>query len=164
MDGPSCKGLYDVLILFQNFGWNKTFLIRKIFIPTIISFIQHPFVDWCSFLLLATIKISSNKHLIQLFIFIFACKPSSISLQSHPQDILCTSFQAWCRIQLFLTQICLKNGFMFRVSKNWSQNKNQYPRELGSKFDKTNIGIRISILIILCMPFSAKMDNLTFSE
>ena len=49
MNGPLCKGLYAVLILFQSFGWSKTFLIRKTLIATIIPFIQHSFVDWFSF-------------------------------------------------------------------------------------------------------------------
>ena len=49
----------------------------------------------------------------------------------------------------FLTQICLKKGFRFGISKNYSQNKSQYPRDLGLKFEKTNVEIKISILEIL---------------
>ena len=49
----------------------------------------------------------------------------------------------------FLTQICLKKGFRSGISKNYSQNKNQYPRDLGLKFEKTNVEIKISILEIL---------------
>ena len=37
----------------------------------------------------------------QLFIFIFASKPSSVSLQSYPQDGLCANVQAKWIIQLF---------------------------------------------------------------
>ena len=51
------KSLYVVFILFQGFGWSKTFLIIRILIATIIPFTQRSFVDWFSFLLLATIKI-----------------------------------------------------------------------------------------------------------
>ena len=45
MYGPLCKDLYEVLILFQSFGWSKKILIRKIMIATIIPFIQHSFAD-----------------------------------------------------------------------------------------------------------------------
>ena len=31
MDGPLCKSLYVVLILFQSFGWSKTFFDNKDF-------------------------------------------------------------------------------------------------------------------------------------
>ena len=70
-----------------------------------------------------------NKHLIQLFIFIFVFKPSSLSLQSHPEDILCTSFQAKWRIQLFQLKFAEK-------------------MDLGLEFQKTNLRIRTSILEI----------------
>ena len=49
----------------------------------------------------------------------------------------------------FSTKICLKNGFRFGISKNLFQNKNQYPKDLGLKFEKTHVEIRISILEIL---------------
>ena len=45
----------------------------------------------------------------------------------------------------FLTQICPKNGFRFGISENKSQNENQYPRDLGLKYEKTNIEMRIKI-------------------
>ena len=61
------------------------------------------------------------------FIFIFASKPSSVSLQSHPEDILCTSFYAKWRTQLFRLKF---------VSK----------RDLGLEFQNTNLRVRISIL------------------
>ena len=126
---PLCKSLYAVLILFQSFGWSKTFLIIKILIATIIPFIRHSFVDWFSFLLLATIRYKSNKHLIQLIIFIFSSKPCSVFFQSHPQDTLCTSFQAKWRIQFFRLNFVQK-------------------MDLGLEFQKTNLRIRISILQI----------------
>ena len=44
----------------------------------------------------------------QLFIFIFAFKPCSVFLQSHPQDTLCTSFQAKQRVQLFRLKFAQK--------------------------------------------------------
>ena len=78
--------------------FGQTFLIRKILIPTIIPFIIN---NSHIILLIAYVftfscdeKYKNNKHLIQLFIFISASKPSSESLQSHLQDTLCTSFQA----------------------------------------------------------------------
>ena len=129
MDGPLCKSLYVVLILFQSFGWSKTFLIRKILIATIIPFIQHSFVDWFSFLLLTTTKYKSNKHIIQLFIFIFSSEACSVFLQSHSQDTLCTSFQAKWRIQIFRLKFVQK-------------------MDLGLEFQKTNLRIRINILKI----------------
>ena len=83
MDGPLCKGLYAVLILFQILVEAKLF-IRMILIAAIITFIQHYFVDCSSFYFWLRYKYKSNKHLIQLYSFIFASKPSSVSLQSHP--------------------------------------------------------------------------------
>ena len=102
----------------------------------------------------------------QFFIFIFPSKSSSVSLQSHPEDTLCTNFQTKWRIQ-FLTQICPKNGFRFGILKNKAQNKNQDPRDLGLKFEKTNVEIRISILGILgahmCVcQFSSKTNSFDF--
>ena len=44
-----------------------------------------------------------------------------------------------------------------------SQNKNQHPQDLGLKFEKTNIEIRINILEILCLWVCAKQTDLTFS-
>ena len=150
MDGPLCKSLYVVLILFQSFGWSKTFLIRKILIGTIIPFIQHFFVDWLSFLLLDTIKNMSNKHLMQLFIFNFSSKHGSVFLQSHSQDTLCTSFQAKWKIQ----------GFQFKFLQKM---------DLGLKFQKTNLKIRINIFEILCVyvrvcQFSGKTNSFEFSS
>ena len=128
MDGPLCKRLYVVLILFQSFGWSETFLIRKILIATIIPFIQHSSVDWFSFLLLATIK-KYEQQALNTIIFIFSSKPGSIFLQSHPQDTLCTSFQAKWRIQIFWLKFVQK-------------------MDLGLEFQKTDLRIRISILRI----------------
>ena len=88
----------------------------------------------------------------------------------------------------FSTKICLKNGFRFGISKNLFQNKNQYPKDLGLKFEKTHVEIRISILEILyvcvyecmsvcmcvyvcvcvcvcmCSNFQSKQGILTFSD
>ena len=66
----------------------------------------------------------------QLFIFIFSSKPCSVFLQSHPQDTLCTSFQAEWRIEEF---------------------KSVQKMDIGLKFGKTNIEIRINIFEILCV-------------
>ena len=129
MDGPLCKSLYIVLILFQSFGWSKTFLIRKVLIATIIPFIQHSFVDWFSFLLLATIKIYEQQALNTINHFCLSSKPCSVFFQSHPQDTLCTSFQAKWRIQIFRLKFVQK-------------------MDLGLEFQKTNLRIRISILKI----------------
>ena len=71
----------------------------------------------------------SNKHLRQLFIFIFSSKPGSVFLQSHPQDTLCTSFQAKWKIQ----------GFRLKFVQKM---------DLGLVFQKTSLRIRISILKI----------------
>ena len=131
-------------------------------IATIIPFIQHSFIDWFSFLLLATIK------LIQLFILIFSSKPCPVFSQSHSLDTLCTSFQAKWRIQVFWLKFAQK-------------------MDLGLEFQKTNLRIRISILKIfvwnlrklisrkestssrycvcmcVCASFQAKQTVLTFS-
>ena len=68
---------------------------------------------------------------------------------------------------IFLTQICPKNGFRFGISENQSQNKNQHPQDLGLKFEKTNIEIRINIFEILCVhvrvcQFSGKTNSFDF--
>ena len=129
MDSPLCKSLYVVLILFQSFGWSKTFLIRKILIATIIPFIQHSFVDWFSFLLLATIKIYEQQALNTINHFYLSSKPCSVFFQSHPQDTLCNSFQAKWRIEVFRLKFGQK-------------------MDLGLEFQKTNLRIRINILKI----------------
>ena len=83
----------------------------------------------------------------QLFIFIFACKPS----QSHSQDTLCTSLQTSLRIQLFRLKFAHK-------------------MDIGLEFQETNLRIRISILEILyvcvcvCANFESKQIALTFSD
>ena len=53
-------------------------------------------------------------HLMQLFIFIFASKLCSVFLESHPQDILCTSFRAKWRIRLEFAQ---KMGLDMEIQK-----------------------------------------------
>ena len=63
----------------------------------------------------------------QLFIFIFASKLSTVILLSHPHDTLCTSFQAKWEIQLFWLKFAQK-------------------MDLGLEFKKTNLRIRNSIL------------------
>ena len=85
--------------------------------------------------------------MIQLLIFIFASKPSSVSLQSHPRDTLCTSFQAKWRIELFRLKFAQKT-------------------DIRLEFQKTNLRIRISNLKILCVcaNFQAKQIALTFSD
>ena len=88
----------------------------------------------------------SNKHLIQLFIFIFSSKPGSVFLQSHPQDTLCTSFQAKWKTQGFLFKFVQKKDLRSKF-----QNKNQHPQDLGLKFEKTNIEIKINIFEIVYM-------------
>ena len=56
---------------------------------------------------------------------------------------------------------------MFGISENQSQNKNQHPQDLGLKFEKTNIEIRINIFEILCVyvrvcQFSGKTNSFDF--
>ena len=58
----------------------------------------------------------------------------------------------------FSTQICPKNEFRFGISEN------QHPQDLGLKFEKTNIEIRINIFKILSVPvrvcqFSGKTNS-----
>ena len=71
----------------------------------------------------------SNKHLIQLFIFMFSSKSASVFLQSHPKDFLRTSFQTKWKIQTF--------QFKFVQKMN-----------SGLEFQRANIRMRISILNI----------------
>ena len=132
MDGPLCKSLYVVLILFQSFGWSKTFLIRKILIATIIPFIQHSFVDWFSFLLLATIKLQEQQArntIIHFYLFfqtllcILTITPSRYSVYQLPGKVENSSFS---------TQICPK-------------------KDSGLKTEKSNVGIRINIVETLCV-------------
>ena len=123
----------------------KLFSYSKTLIVTIISFIEYSFVDCFNFYLQLRRRYNWNKRLIQLFIFILAI------------------------ISTFSTQILPKNGFRFGISENYSQNKNQakwtalnfsaeiYPKmELGLKIQKTNAGVRINILEILCVPIFRK--------
>ena len=77
-----------------------------------------------------------------------------------------------------------KNRFRFGNSKNWYQNKNQHPRyticanfqskwttlifftqfcpkmDLGLRNEKSNVGIRIKILEILCVPIFSQYEEL----
>ena len=97
----------------------------------------------------------SNKHLIQLFIFIFSSKPGSVFLQSHPpQDTLCTSFQVKWKTQGFRFKFVQKKDLRSKF-----QTKNQYPQDLGLKFEKTNIEIKINICEIVCMCVSIFRQN-----
>ena len=131
MDNPLCRGLYAAWSCSKV--WLKQNLfIRKILIAAIISFIQHYFVDCSNFYFQLRWKYKSNKHLIQLFIFIFASKPSSVSLQSYPQDTLCTSFWGKWRIQPLRLKFSQK-------------------MDIDLEFQKTNLRIRISMLEILCL-------------
>ena len=75
MDGPLCRGLILILILTQSHSSNILLLIATIF-----TFNYDK-------------KYKSNKQSINLFIPIFASKPSSVPLQSHLRDTLCVSFQ-----------------------------------------------------------------------
>ena len=131
MYGPLCKDLYEVLILFQSFGWSKKILMRKIMIATIIPFIQHSFADWVSFLLLATIKILDLQALNTIIHFY-------LRLQTFLRIHTITSSRNYVyklpgktENSTFLTQICLRNGFRFVISKNSSHDKSRYPRDLG---------------------------------
>ena len=115
----------------------------------------------------------SNKHLIQLIIFIFLP-----NLALYFQTLLCilqitpsrySVYQLPGKVQSssFSTQICPKNGFRFGISEKLSQNKNQHPQGLGLKFKKTNIKIRINIFKILCVyvqicQISGKTNNFDF--
>ena len=83
-----------------------------------------------------------------MLIFIFSSKACSAFLQSHPQDTLCISFQANWRNQVFRLKFVQK-------------------MDLGLKFEKTNIEIRINIFEILCVyvlacQFSGKTNSFDF--
>ena len=130
---PIMQWLICSFILLQSLvKANKTSFVRQIRIAAVIPFIQHYFGNFSSPCFQLRQKYKSNKHLIQLFIFIFASKPFCVSLQSHPQDTLCTSFQTKQRIQLFPLK--------------FSQKIN-----IGLEFQKINLRIKISILEILCV-------------
>ena len=142
MDGPLCKSLYVVLILFQSFGWSKTFLIRKILIATIIPFIQHSFVDWFSFLLLATIKLQEQQALntiihfylfFQTFLCILTITSSRYSVYHLPGKVENSSFS---------TQICPK-------------------KVLGLETKKSNVGMRMNIVETLCVPNFSQTGQLS---
>ena len=88
MDGPLYRALHAVLILRQSLVEVKLICYAKILIVAIISLIQYS--QYSSFLQHSSFSIynfsyekkyTSNKHLIQLFIFIFASKPSWVSLR-----------------------------------------------------------------------------------
>ena len=130
---PLYKRLYVVLILFQSYVWSKTFLIRRTLIETIIPSIQHSFIDWFSFLLLATIKIWEQQALntiihSHLFFQTLLCI-LTITSSRYLLPASCTSFQAKWRIQVFRLKFVQK-------------------MDLGLEFQKTNLRIRISILKI----------------
>ena len=60
-----------------------------------------------------------------------------------------------------------KNGFKIFNSENYCWNKNQHPQNLGLKFEKTNMEIRIIIFEILCVyvrvcQFSGKTHSSDF--
>ena len=59
----------------------------------------------------------SNTHLIQLFIFIFSPKPCLVFLQLHPQDTLCTSFQAKRKLQGFQLEFVRKMDLSLEFQK-----------------------------------------------
>ena len=87
MDGPLCRGLILILILTQSHSSNILLLIATIF-----TFNYDK-------------KYKSNKQSINLFIPIFASKPSSVPLQSHLRDTLCL-LPAKVDSSTFSTQIC----------------------------------------------------------
>ena len=126
---PLCKSLYLVLILFQSFGWSKTFLIIKSLISTIIPFIQHSFDDWFSFLLLATIKIEEQLALntINPFYLFFQTWLCVLPITSSRYSV----YQLLGKVEnsSFSTQICQK-------------------KNLGLEFQESNLRITISILKI----------------
>ena len=110
-----CKSLYVGLILFRSFGWSKSFLIIKIWIAKIIPFIQHSFVDWFSFLFLATIKIYEQQALntinhlsfFQTLLCILPIPSSRYSVYQLPGKVENSTFLAqicpkdWCRFWNF---------------------------------------------------------------
>ena len=71
----------------------------------------------------------SKQALNTIIFFIFSSKRGSVFLQSHPEDTLCTSFQAMWEIQ----------GLRFKFVQKM---------DLGLEFQKTKLRIRISILKI----------------
>ena len=147
MDGPLCKSLYAVLILFQSFSWSKDFLIRKIFI-CINNPIYPTFFCWLiqifTFSYDKDIRATALNAIIQFYLFFQTLKDSVYQLPGRVEN------------SSFSTQICPKNGFRFGISDKLSQNKNQHPQDLGLKFEKANIKIIINILEILrvcaCVP------------
>ena len=63
----------------------------------------------------------------------------------HAWDTTCAIFQAKQATLFFLAQFCPK-------------------MDLGLKIEKANVGIRISILKIPCVPILTKMDNFYFFD
>ena len=58
---------------------------------------------------------------------------TNVNKNHHPRDTMCASFQAKQTILTFMTQICPK-------------------KNLGLETHRTNVGIRMIILEILCVP------------
>ena len=141
MDDPLCKSSYVVLILFQSFGWTKTFLIRKILIATIIPLIHHSFADWFSFFLSATVKLQEQQALhtiihfhlfFQTLLYILTITSSRYSVYQLPGKEENSSF---------LTQI-------------WPK------KDLGLETEKSNVEIRINIVETLCVPIFRQTGQL----
>ena len=149
MDGPLCKSLYVVLILFQSFLIRKqsktlkqNFFDKKILIATIIPFIEHSFVDWFSFLLLTTINLQEQQALntiIHFYLFfqtllcILTITSSRYSVYHLPGKVENSSFS---------TQICPK-------------------KVLGLETKKSNVGMRMNIVETLCVPNFSQTGQLS---
>ena len=128
MDNPLCRCLYAAWSYFKV--WLKQSFFYKKDFDCSYNLIQPTLICWLlQCLLLVTIKYKRNKHLIQLFIFIFASKPSFVSLQSHLKVYL---LPGKVGNSTFSTQICPKT-------------------DIGLEFQKTNLRIRIRTLEILCV-------------
>ena len=53
--------------------------------------------------------------------------------------------------------------FRFEIPEDYCLIQNQHPQDLGLEFQKTNVGIKISILKTHCVPICNKTNNLDFS-
>ena len=122
--------------MFSDFTREKKILLHKMvgggWRPFCLFFFYGPV--YMFFHLQQRQKYKNNKHLIELFNFIFASKPSSLSLQSYPRDTLCVSvnFQA--------KQTTLACSAQIR------------PRmDLGLEIQRTDARIKVSILEMSCV-------------
>ena len=148
MDDPSCRRLYASCFKFwfkQNFFNEKNFDCNH-------NPIYPTFFCWLlQFLHLATIKRWEQEapYTIIHFYLCFQIFLCILRITSSGYSVYQLSDKA--ENSPFSTQICPENWFRYGISENQSKNKIQHPQYLGSKSEKTNMEIRISILEILYM-------------